>query len=65
MVKKKRDTLDWKHFRISKEAALIWIWVLLLELIEPNDESFPFGYNLRYKSRFEFILNYRGKLGFK
>ena len=32
-----------------------------IELIEPNDETFEFGYNLRYKSRYDFIFSYRGK----
>jgi len=33
----------------------------LLELIEPSDETFNFGYNIRYKSQFDFVFNCRGR----
>eukprot|EP01022_Parablepharisma_sp_SALTPOND_P001399 TRINITY_DN1062_c0_g1_i1.p1 TRINITY_DN1062_c0_g1~~TRINITY_DN1062_c0_g1_i1.p1 ORF type:complete len:613 (+),score=43.02 TRINITY_DN1062_c0_g1_i1:449-2287(+) len=32
-----------------------------IELIEPSDETFEFGYNLHYKSRYDFVFYYRGK----
>lgn len=32
-----------------------------VELIEPSDETFNFGYNIRYKSQFDFVFNCRGR----
>lgn len=34
---------------------------MIIELIEPNDDTFEFGYNLKYKSRYDFIFSFRGK----